>query len=478
MPRWRSGLTRMPGKHVSLMLAQVQILLSALRFLYKFLQSKNYMAKEIILERSYTFADLNILPGRIYRDTPPDKINLEAPMVKYNKRAGEKPLYTINPPIVSAAMQCISGTSDNIEANLAMYRLTGIAGVVNCTQSIEREVEVIKKLKQAGAEIIPAAISTQDYKSRIPVLIKAGADIFFVDTSQGMSDHEKDAIEFFRKQKDLIRFSKYNFPIPIIGGNIVTAEGFDFLVSECGADGVKEGMGSGRGCTTPYAIGLGRDAGTATEKLAKRRDDYYNAHGIYVPIYVDGGVNAFSDIVKALAVGGDVVMIGRMIAGTPDTPNPIYTVRFLSKDGIKRTVYQGPAKEFYYEASNRARMNAGFPGRDYSSLYEEGIEGWVKVPVKNDGTPEPLEEFLGRAAIIARDATRKAGCKDIETLHTDSKLELAREPAYSGSDLDVAIWPHEYVEVCKNEELTDEDKWIPAKELNKFLNETKELELV
>lgn len=399
--------------------------------------------ERISYKHSYTFSDFDILPGHIPKNLTPENIDISAPMVKYN--IGEQPQYRITIPIVSAAMQCISGNPNKIDSNMAMYRLTGVAGTVNCTQKVDDQAAVIRLLKQNGAKIVPAAISTRDYEKRIPELVNAGADIFFVDTSQGMSDY----------QEDTIKFSKNNYPIPVIGGNIVTDEGFDFLIRECDADGVKEGMSSGRGCTTGHVLGLGRKPATATEEIAAARDRYLEETGSYVPIYVDGGVNAFSDIPKALIFGGDIVMIGRMIAGTDEMPNKEYEVRFLDND---RIVYEGPAKEFWYEASYRAMFKSGVPGRDYSEEYEEGIEGWVPC----SGSIEP---FLSKAFKITKDAARKAGCKNIEDLHKKAQVELSEREVYNGNDLDVAIWPYKNVHV----KLDGEWKPATAPEVSKIL---------
>jgi len=389
---------------------------------------------------SRDLTEYDLLPGYIPRSNSPDSIDLSAPLRKYSD-GEEDGRYRIRVGILSASMQCISGTPENISSNLGMYEFTGAAGLVNCTQPLERQVRIVKRLRETGATIIPAAIDTHDYKVKVPSLVDAGANLLFVDTSQGYTEF----------QKETIQWSKSEFrALPVIGGNIVTAEGFHFLVDKnrCNSDGVKVGMGVGAGCITSDVLGVSRKQATAIMDVARARDGYYKKTGIYVPIIADGGIKTFSDITKAYAFGADAVMVGRLIAGCPETPNPVYQVRLLRDNHV---VYEGQAKEFWYEASRRARMLSEGPIRDYSYRYEEGKEGWVKVTL-------PMKEFLNGGFRKVRDAVRKAGCQNIPELHENAVLELAMRTT-DPNDPDIAIWDSKYVQVFYNSE------WIPSTEL-------------
>src|SRR3989338_8478082 len=229
------------------------------------------MAGRIIETSSHDIHEYDLFPGRIRREIRPENIDLSAPLVKH--KDGEKPEYSIKIALVSAAMQCISGNAENISSNIGMHAFTGVAGIVNCTQPAEKQAVVIRKIKEAGAGIIPASFQTHDFEKRVPLIVEAGASLLFVDTSQGFTDFQKEAVEF----------SKKHYPsVPVIGGNIVTEEGFYFLVDECGADGVKVGMGSGLGCIPADVLGVSRRQATAITEVAKARDNYFNEKGIYV----------------------------------------------------------------------------------------------------------------------------------------------------------------------------------------------------
>lgn len=403
--------------------------------------------------RSVDVHEFDLLPGYIQRSNKPEAIDLSAPLRKYRKDDGVDPNYIIRISLMPAAMQCISGTPDNTASNLAMYHFTDVAGVANSTQPLERQVGVTRKIKEAGARIIPTAINTHDYEERVPALVDAGANLFIVDTSQGWSDYQKETIAFVKQEyRD----------IPIWGGNIVSPDGFCFLVEECGADAVKVGMGVGAGCITQDVLGLARRQGTAIMEVAKARDEYYESNGVYVPIIADGGIKTFSDIPKAYALGADVVMVGRLLAGSDETPNPLYIVKFLKNGNV---AYEGKGKEFWYEASDRARMLAEGQIRDYSYRYEEGKEGWIK-------STGPMLEFLNRGFIKIRDGIRKAGCNrinrlheessDIHSLHKDSELEFA-ERTVDPNDPDIAIWDPKHVEVFIDKE------WVPSTQLQEHL---------
>ena len=394
---------------------------------------------EVIDTPSHDLHEYDLLPGYIPRSNRPELIDLSASLRAYQD-GEEDPLYRIRVALVPAAMQCISGTPDNVDSNLAMYRFTGVAGVVNCTQPIERACGVARRLKEAGATIIPFTINTHDYTERVPAMLVAGGNLPIIDTSQGWSLYQKETISFVKQESR---------DVPVWGGNIVDAGGFNDLV-KWGANAVKVGMAVGAGCTTQEVLGVARRQATAIMDVAHAWDAYYKRTGVYIPIIADGGVKTFSDIPKAHALGADIIMVARLVSGSPETPNPVHKVRFLRNGTV---VYEGDGKEFWYEASNRARQLSEGPIRDYSRRYQEGTEGWVK------STP-PMVEFLEAGYARVRDAIRKAGCNGIEELHKKARLELANRTV-DPNDPDIAIWNPEHVEVFVN------DEWVPSEELQK-----------
>lgn len=267
----------------------------------------------------------------------------------------------------------------------------------------EHEKNFLETLDDEKRYRVGAAVNTRDYRTRVPLLIDAGADVLFIDTSQGWTDYQGQVLGYIANE----------FPgIPYIAGNIVTGEGFRFL-AESGAYGVKVGMGSGSICVTLEQIGVGRAQATAVFEVAAARDAYFEETGIYVPIISDGGVEIPKDIVVALALGADAVMCGKFFAGCTESNTEI------------NYKHKPLAKPYWGEGSERARKwRAARYDRPDSNQYdfEEGVEGWVEFV-------GPLKEYLGKSVQVMKDAIRKAGCRNIEDLHRKATLELVSELA-------------------------------------------------
>jgi IMP dehydrogenase len=240
--------------------------------------------------------------------------------------------------------------------------------------------------------LVGAAINTHDYKERVPALVEAGADILFISTSHGYTDFVKETLQFV----------KDNFDVPIVGGNIVTKEGFHFIV-ENGADAVKVGMGIGSICITTEKIGMGRGQASALVEITEARDEYFKKTGTYIPIIADGGIRTPKDMLVSLALGADAVMLGRYVVGTDESPNPV---------DYKRTP---PSKPYWGEGSNRARE--WMKRRYHHADFEEGVEGWVEYI-------GPLKPYLHQTFVIVKDGMRKAGAKGISELQQKAILEI------------------------------------------------------
>ena len=161
---------------------------------------------------------------------------------------------------------------------------------------------------------VGGALNTRDYKSRAPALIEAGVDVLCFDSSDGLSEFQKEGLNWIRK--------KYGEKITLGGGNIVSAEGFDFLVSGLGLDFVKVGIGGGSICITREQKGVGRGQASALLEVVNRRDAYLEETGRYIPICSDGGLSNDTQIALALAMGADFVMMGRYFAMTDESPSP------------------------------------------------------------------------------------------------------------------------------------------------------------
>lgn len=205
--------------------------------------------------------------------------------------------------------------------------------------------------------VVGAGVNTRDYKTRIPALIEAGADVFCIDSSEGFSEWQKLTIDWVR--------AVYGDKVKIGAGNVVDGAGFRFL-AEAGADFVKVGIGGGSICITRETKGIGRGQATALIDVCAERDKYFEETGIYVPVCSDGGIVHDYHMTLALAMGADFLMLGR------------YFARFEESPTRKFTLNGNVVKEYWGEGSNRARNWQRYDlGGDAKLSFEEGVDSYV-----------------------------------------------------------------------------------------------------
>ncbi|MBF0298688.1 MAG: IMP dehydrogenase [Oligoflexia bacterium] len=241
--------------------------------------------------------------------------------------------------------------------------------------------------------LVGAAINTHDYSERAKELISAGVDVLTIDSSDGHSFYQKDTLEWLTK----------NFPhIPVIAGNVVTYEGFNYLVN-AGAKAIKVGMGSGSICITQEQKGTGRGLATAIMEVVRARDDYFKINGEYIPVIADGGITTDRDIIIALALGADVVMMGRYFARAAESPTE------------KVVINNRVMKPYWGEGSFKARNWR--EARYQQTNFAEGVEGFVEYAGKLKDT---LRETLSKI----KSAMSSAGVVNICDLHNNACLEV------------------------------------------------------
>ncbi len=203
---------------------------------------------------------------------------------------------------------------------------------------------------------VAAAVGvTHDTMERVTALVEAGVDAIVIDTAHG---HTKGVVE-------QLKSVKAKFPqLEVVVGNIATAEAAKYLV-EAGADAVKVGIGPGSICTTRVIAGVGVPQLTAVNEVAKA------IAGSGVPVIADGGIRYTGDIVKAIAAGADIVMLGSMFAGVEEYP--CETIIF---EGRKFKSYLGMGS---IEAMQKGSKDRYFQDAedDIKKLVPEGISGRV-----------------------------------------------------------------------------------------------------
>lgn len=204
-----------------------------------------------------------------------------------------------------------------------------------------------------------AGINTRDYKERVPALLEAGADLLCLDSSDGFTDWQRNALNWAHEN--------YGEDVMIGAGNVVDAEGFRFL-ADAGASFIKVGIGGGSICITREQKGIGRGQASAVIEVSEARDKYYQETGVYIPICSDGGIVYDYHMTLALAMGSDFLMLGRYFARFDESPGK----RLMTKGNY--------VKEYWGEGSNRARNWQRYDdgsGESEHLHFEEGVDSYV-----------------------------------------------------------------------------------------------------
>ena len=224
-------------------------------------------------------------------------------------------------------------------------------------KDIEKSVQYPNTARDKGGRLLcGAAIGvTKDVLERAGALIKAQVDVLVLDSAHG---HSKNIIDALEKVKNA-------YPdIQVIAGNVATAAAAEDLI-KAGADAVKVGIGPGSICTTRVVAGIGVPQITAVYDCACAAAKYG------VPVIADGGIKYSGDIVKALAAGANVVMLGSLLAGCEEAPGDV-------------EIYQGRSFKVYRGMGSLAAMKQGSADRYFQDntkkLVPEGVEG--RVPYK------------------------------------------------------------------------------------------------
>jgi len=252
---------------------------------------------------------------------------------------------------------------------------------------------------EQGRLLVAAAIGVGDAAmARTEALVAAEVDAVAIDTAHG---HTKGVIETIRR-------IRATWPeLPILAGNVVTAEGVRVL-AEAGADAIKIGVGAGSICTTRVVAGAGMPQITAIMQSAAA------AQELGVPIIADGGIKYSGDIVKALAAGAHAVMLGSLLAGLDEAPGEIIIYegrRFKEYRGMGSLgAMKGRASDRYQTAQSNDQ-----PGNIAGKLVPEGIEG--QVPYKGY-----LKDYVFQLMGGLRSGMGYVGAHDLEELRTTTRF--------------------------------------------------------
>ncbi|MBR0224638.1 MAG: IMP dehydrogenase [Thermoguttaceae bacterium] len=258
-----------------------------------------------------------------------------------------------------------------------------------------RDVAMLRRFPHAcrddlGRLRVGASVGVHDY-DRIDALVAAGVDFLVVDSAHG---HSKNVIE-------TVKAIKQRYDIDVIAGNVATYEGAKAIV-DAGADAVKVGIGPGSICTTRVVSGVGVPQLTAVSRAVRA------VQGSDVKVIADGGIRFSGDVVKALAAGAQVVMIGSLFAGFDESPGDV-----ILSQGRSFKTYRGMGS---LGAMVRGSSDRYFQkGKPSGKLVPEGVEG--RVPYKGK-----LESFVYQMVGGVRAGMGYCGANTIEELSQKAKF--------------------------------------------------------
>ncbi len=259
-------------------------------------------------------------------------------------------------------------------------------------KDIEKAVQYPNSARDSQGRLLCAAAigATADVLDRVAALVAAGVDIVGLDSAHGHNSGVLEAVARIKKA----------YPnLPVIAGNIATAEGAKALI-DAGADCVKVGIGPGSICTTRVVTGIGVPQITAVYDAACEA----SKHGI--PVIADGGIKYSGDIVKALAAGANAVMLGSLVAGCKEAPGEI-------------ELYQGRQFKVYRGMGSLGAMGTGSSDRyfqtDKKKFVPEGVEG--RVPYKG-----LLAETIYQMVGGLRSGMGYVGCANLAEMHEKAQF--------------------------------------------------------
>lgn len=264
---------------------------------------------------------------------------------------------------------------------------------------------------ELGRLRVGAAVGvTPDLMERVDALKRAGVDIISIDTAHG---HSKGVISALREVKKQFK------DLEMVAGNVATGEGA-LALAEAGADAVKVGIGPGSICTTRVIAGVGMPQLSAVYESAKALKK------MGVPVIADGGIRFSGDIAKAIAGGGNCIMIGSLLAGTEEAPGEV-----IIYEGRKFKTYRGMGSLEAMEEGSKDRYFQDAED-DIKKLVPEGIVG--RVPFKGR-VSEVIYQLVGGL----KAGMGYCGAKDIEALKNARFVKITAAGVKESHPHDVQI---------------------------------------
>jgi IMP dehydrogenase len=261
-------------------------------------------------------------------------------------------------------------------------------------KDIQKSIQYPNASKDSqGRLLVGAAVGVgADLELRAELMASKGVDVLVVDTAHG---HSAGVVKAIQRIKAVLP------AMPVIGGNVVTAEGTQALI-EAGADAVKVGVGAGSICTTRIISGAGMPQMTAIHACALA------ARSAGIPIIADGGIKHSGDIVKAMTAGAETVMLGSLLAGLDEAPGDL-----VLYEGRQFKTYRGMGSVGALQGYGRDRYGSG--QGEARKLVPEGIEGMIAYK-------GALSDYVYQLIGGLRSGMGYAGATCLEDLRSKTRL--------------------------------------------------------
>ena len=269
-----------------------------------------------------------------------------------------------------------------------------LVGLITVKDIVKEENHPHALVDDRGRLRVAAAVGVgDDVEARVQALVRSGVDAIVIDTAHG---HSAGVVKALQRIKG-------GWPdLPVVAGNVVTAEGVEAL-ADAGADAVKVGVGAGSICTTRVVAGAGMPQLSAIHEAARAA----GRRGL--PLVADGGVTYSGDLVKAVVAGADTIMLGSLLAGTEEAPGELELL-----EGRRYKTYRGMGS-LGALAGHGADRYGTRQGGGSSKLVPEGVEGRVPYAGK-------LADVVTQLVGGLRSGMGYAGAPSLEALRTQARL--------------------------------------------------------
>ena len=282
--------------------------------------------------RAYSFDDIAVVPSRRTRDPQVVSLAWSIDALKFEMPVLAAPMDSVMSPATAIAMGRLGGLGvldleglwtryEDAEAQLTRIRDLDPAEATAAMQALYAEPIKPELISARLAEIraagvpVAGALSPQRTQEYHEAVLEAGVDLFVIRGTTVSAEHVSTDAEPLNLKKFI-----YELDVPVIVGGAASYTAALHLM-RTGAAGVLVGFGGGAASTTRLSLGIHAPMATAISDVAAARRDYLDeSGGRYVHVIADGGLGSSGDIVKAVSVGADAVMLGSALARAEEAP--------------------------------------------------------------------------------------------------------------------------------------------------------------